>query len=111
MAAEEAAATANTTFTSTLSTSGSAAYGGTAPTATLAGTVHDVLSAVFSIMGVIFLCLTIYAGILWMTAAGDPKKVQKAKDILGQSLIGVIICLLAYGFTFWVFTWGLVLAI
>ncbi len=98
-------------FTSSLSTSASGAYGDSVPTATLASTVGDVLSAVFSIMGVIFLCLTIYAGILWMTAAGDPKKVQKAKDILAQSTIGVVICLLAYGFTFWVFTWGLVLAI
>lgn len=107
----EAIATTTSPFTSTLSTTGTGAYGGTAPTATLANTVHDVLSAVFSIMGVIFLCLTIYAGILWMTAMGDPKKVTKAKDILGQSLIGVVICLLAYGFTFWVFTWGTVLAI
>ena len=54
--------------------------------------------------------LTVYAGILWMTAAGDPKKVQKAKDILVQSTTGVVICLLAYGFTFWVFTLGKTLA-
>ncbi len=103
-------ATTSSPFTSTLSTSGSAAYGGTVPAATLASTVGIVLSAVFSIMGVIFLCLTVYAGILWMTAAGDPKKVQKAKDILVQSTTGVVICLLAYGFTFWVFTLGKTLA-
>jgi hypothetical protein len=102
----EAAVTSSSPFTSTLSTTTTAAYGGTAPTATLAGTVNDVLSAVFSIMGVIFLCLTVYAGILWMTAAGDPKKVQKAKDILVQSTTGVVICLLAYGFTYFVFTLG-----
>ncbi len=92
-------------FTTTLSTTGGAAYGGSAPTATLASTVGDVLTAVFSILGVIFLVLTVYAGILWMTAAGDPKKVTKAKDILGQSLTGLVICLLAYGITHWVFTW------
>lgn len=99
------------TFTSSLPTAGSAAYGGTAPTATFASTVHDILSAVFSIMGVIFLVLIIYAGMLWMTAQGDPKKVQKAQDILAQSVIGLIICLAAYGITYWVFTWALVVAI
>ena len=102
----DTAETTSSPFTSTLSTTGNGAYGGTATKATLASTVNDVLSAVFSILGVLFLCLTVYAGILWMTAAGDPKKVQKAKDILSQSLIGVVICLLAYGFTYWVFRLG-----
>ncbi len=98
--AEADAATGNTTFTSTLSTSGTAAYGGTAPTATLATTVHDLINAVFGILGVIFFCLMVYAGILWMTAAGDPKKVQKAKDILSQSVIGLIIVVLSYGIAY-----------
>ena len=101
---------ADSTFTSSLPTAGTAAYG-TAPSATFATTVHDILSAVFSIMGVIFLVLTIYAGMIWMTAQGDSKKVQKAKDILSQSVIGLIICLAAYGITTWVFTWALVVAI
>lgn len=101
--------TASTPFTNTLPASANAAYGGTAPTLTFANTVQAILSAVFGILGVVFFCLMIYAGVLWMTAAGDPKKVQKAKDILSQSVIGVLICLLAYGFTFWVFVWGTVL--
>lgn len=97
-------------FTTTLQTSGNAAYGGVAPDAEITDILHEILSAVFSILSIIFLCLTIYAGILWMTAAGDPKKVTKAKDILGQSLTGLVICLLAYGITYWVFTWALVVA-
>jgi preprotein translocase subunit SecG len=98
-------------FTTKLDVTAGGAYDGTAPEATFAGTVHDILSAVFGVLGVIFLVLILYAGILWMTAQGDPKKVQKAKDILVQSVIGLVICLAAYGITTWVFTRALVIAI
>lgn len=99
---------ADSPFTSTLPTAASAAYGGAVPTATFASTIGTILTFVFSVLGVIFLLLTIYAGILWMTAAGDPKKVQKAKDILAQSVIGLIICVAAYGFSYTILAWGMV---
>ena len=88
-------------FTGSISDAGNAAYG-TAPTLSLSQTVGDILSAVFGVLGVLFLVLTVYAGILWMTATGDPKQVTKAKDILIQSVTGLVICLLAYSITFFV---------
>ena len=55
-----------------------------------------IIKVVLGLMGVIFLLLTIYAGITWMTAAGDSKKVDKAKGILGTAVIGLVIVLAAY---------------
>ena len=101
--------TSSSTFTGSLPTAGNAAYGGAAPTSNFSQLVHDILLPVFSLLGVIFLCLTIYAGFLWMTAAGDPKKVQKAKDILAQSVTGIVLVMLAYGITYFVTGWLVVI--
>lgn len=54
----------------------------------IAGTV---VNAVLSLLGVIFVILIIYAGILWMTAGGEEAKVEKAQKILKNAIIGLII--------------------
>lgn len=61
--------------------------------------VGDVIGLLLGLLGVIFLVLTIYAGFLWMTAAGDSKKVDQAKSILTTSVIGLAIILAAYAIT------------
>lgn len=55
-----------------------------------------LIAPAFSIVGVLFFALTVYAGFLWMTAQGDPKQVAKAKDILKNATIGLIITVSAY---------------
>ena len=62
----------------------------------LTATIGKLISALLSVLGVIFLLLIIWAGFTWMTAQGDPKKVDKAKDILITSVVGLIILLSAY---------------
>ncbi len=62
----------------------------------LTATIGMLISALLSVLGVIFLLLIIWSGFTWMTAAGDPKKVDKAKDILITSVVGLIILLSAY---------------
>lgn len=62
----------------------------------LTDTIGLLINVLLSFLGVIFLLLIIYAGFLWMTAAGDEGKVDKAKDILITSVIGLIILLSAY---------------
>lgn len=63
---------------------------------TLAG---KIIGVVLSFVGVIFLILTIYAGITWMTAEGNEQKVSEAKDLLINSIIGLIIIFAAYAIT------------
>ncbi|OGL74144.1 hypothetical protein A3F28_00230 [Candidatus Uhrbacteria bacterium RIFCSPHIGHO2_12_FULL_57_11] len=58
--------------------------------------VGNAINVFLSILGVIFLVLTVYAGYLWMTARGDDQQVTKAKDILKAAVIGVAITLSAY---------------
>lgn len=64
--------------------------------------VGKVVQALLSFLGVIFFILMIYAGFIWMTAKGDQQKVQKAKDVLINSLIGLIIVVTAYAVSYFV---------
>lgn len=62
----------------------------------LEDTLGTLISVFLGLLGIIFLVLVIYAGFLWMTAAGDDKKVGQAKQILITSVVGLVILLSAY---------------
>ena len=54
------------------------------------------IQILLGLTGIIFLVIIIYAGIMYMTAAGDPGKVDKAKKMITQSIIGLILIVGAY---------------
>ncbi|MBI5369877.1 hypothetical protein HZA85_01650 [Candidatus Uhrbacteria bacterium] len=58
--------------------------------------IGGLINMFLSILGIVFVVLVIYAGYLWMTASGDATKVDKAKKLLGQAIIGIIIIVAAY---------------
>jgi cytochrome bd-type quinol oxidase subunit 2 len=58
-----------------------------------------VINASLSIIGVLFLGLMIYGGIIWMIARGNEQNTEKAKKIIRNSIIGLIIVFAAYAIT------------
>jgi len=64
--------------------------------------IGTVIAALLSLLGVIFLGLTIYGGMMWMTAEGKEERIEKAKNIIVESLIGLVIVLAAYAISFFV---------
>lgn len=60
------------------------------------------INAMLQLVGLLFMVLTVYAGILWMTARGNEDQVQKAQKIITASLIGLIITISAYAITVFV---------
>lgn len=76
-----------------------AVAGTTGLTKDFAGSISTIIIAVLSLAGTVFLVLTVYAGILWMTAQGKEEQVTKAKDIVTQAIIGLAITLAAYAIT------------
>lgn len=76
-----------------------AAVGGTGLSSDFATSVGTVIKGVLSLVGTIFLVLTVYAGILWMTAQGSEEKVNKAKNIIQAAVIGLFIVMAAYAIT------------
>ena len=50
-----------------------------------------VINGLLALLGVIFIILTVIAGIKWMTAAGSEEKVKSATASIQRSVIGLII--------------------
>lgn len=63
--------------------------------------IQNILSAVIAISGLVAVVFIIIGGINYMTSAGDPGKVKKAKDTILYALIGLIICALAFAIVNW----------
>jgi len=93
-----APAVASAQFTSALQKLDSAA-GNTGLTADFETSLSKIITTALSLVGTIFLGLTIYAGILWMTASGEEDKITKAKSILTAAIIGLAITMMAYAIT------------
>ncbi|MFH1173149.1 MAG: hypothetical protein V1692_01305 [bacterium] len=72
------------------------------PNTPLSKAMGKVIGAALSLVGVIFLALMVYGGILWMTARGNDDQVNKARNIITAAVIGIIIVLAAYGITYFV---------
>ncbi|MDD2758445.1 MAG: pilin [Patescibacteria group bacterium] len=66
--------------------------------------ISTIIRTALSVIGMVFLVLTIYAGALWMTAGGNEEQITKAKNIIKASVIGLIIIFSAYSITYFV-TW------
>jgi hypothetical protein len=69
------------------------------PTTDIDTRITDIISVALSFVGVIFLCLMIYGGFLWMTAAGESDKVEDAKKIIRNAIIGLVLIFSAYAIT------------
>lgn len=61
--------------------------------------IGKIISIVLSFLGVIFLLLMIYAGYMWMTARGNEDQITKAKTLIKNAIIGLIVVLAAYAVT------------
>ncbi|MBT4277818.1 DUF4215 domain-containing protein [Candidatus Falkowbacteria bacterium] len=65
-------------------------------TQTLKSTLINVINIALGFLGILAITFILYGGFVWMTAAGSPEKVEKAKKILVSALIGLAIILLSF---------------
>jgi hypothetical protein len=66
--------------------------------------VGRIINILLSILGVIFFVLLVYGGFLWMTSQGNEDKVKKAKTLITDAVIGLVIILAAYAISSFVIT-------
>lgn len=64
--------------------------------------ISTVIQVALSFLGVIFLILIIYGGILWMTAGGNQERLSKAHSLIRSAIIGLIIVVSAYAISWFV---------
>lgn len=58
-----------------------------------------IVRAALTLIGLIFLILTVYGGSLYLTAGGNEETVKKAKNIIVRAMIGVLIVVFAGAIT------------
>lgn len=78
-------------------TGGEAGFEGTQTS--LAVIIGGIIRVLLGFVGVVILILTIYAGFLWMTAAGNEERIGKAKKIIAGAVAGAVIVMGAYAIT------------
>jgi hypothetical protein len=64
--------------------------------------IGKYINFILSFLGVIFLFLMIYGGYVWMKARGNEADVTRAKEILTNAGIGLVIVVLAYAISYFV---------
>lgn len=69
---------------------------GQGQTQSLPTLVGRFINVLLSVLGIIFVVLIVYAGFLYMTAGGSEDNVKKAKRLMSQAIIGLIIIVTAY---------------
>ena len=63
---------------------------------TLPRAIGNIISLFLSFVGLILLVIIVYAGFLWLTAQGNEEQVTKAKSLLKNGIIGLVIILGSY---------------
>ncbi len=71
--------------------------------ADLKSVIKGIVNVFFSFLGVIAVLILLYGGFVWMTAAGDESKVEKAKKTIIAAVIGLVIIFSAFAIVSFVF--------
>lgn len=64
-----------------------------------------IVRSALVLLGVIFFALTVYAGVLYLTAGGNEEQVKKSTTILKRAVIGLFIVIFAGAITQFVFSY------
>ncbi len=71
-------------------------------TADLKTTIINIIKWILGILALTALVFIIYGGVIWLTSAGNPEKIQKAKRIILNAVIGMIIVLISWAIVIFV---------
>lgn len=58
--------------------------------------IGRIINVVLGFLGILLLVYILYAGFLWMTAGGNEDNVKKAKAMIKNAIIGLIIVVAAF---------------
>ena len=67
-------------------------------------TVNNIIKVLLGLLGILAVLLILWGGFIWMTAAGDTDKVEKAKKLIISGIIGLVIIFAAYAIAQFVIT-------
>ncbi len=66
-------------------------------------TVSRIISYFLGLLGIVAVCIILYAGFTWMTAGGSEEKITTAKRLIVNAVIGLVIIMSAFAITQFIF--------
>ena len=66
-------------------------------------TIARIINVVLGILGIVVTLIIIAGGFRWMTAGGNEENVAQAKKIISAGIIGLLIIIVAYALSTWIF--------
>lgn len=69
---------------------------GTGTSQTLPQLIGSFINVFLGLLGIVFVVIIVYAGFLYLTDQGEGKKVEQAKKLITNSVIGLVIIVAAY---------------
>ena len=67
-------------------------------------TIARIINVVLGILGIVVTLIIIAGGFRWMTAGGNEEAVSQAKKIISAGVIGLLIIIIAYALSTWIFS-------
>lgn len=67
--------------------------------------VFTFINLALTLLGMVFLVLLLYAGVIWVLARGNEEEITRAKTTLTRALVGLVIILSSYGISWVAFTY------
>ncbi len=71
--------------------------------------VGNIIRIVLGLVGVLFLALFMYGGVMWMISGGEQKKVKAAQDTIKNAVLGL--CAIVFSYTIVLFVVETVLGV
>lgn len=65
--------------------------------------ISMIIKGALSLLALIFLIIMVFSGYRWMTASGNEESVTKSKDAIKRAIIGLVIIMMAYAITYFIF--------
>ncbi|KKQ57102.1 MAG: hypothetical protein US74_C0008G0029 [Parcubacteria group bacterium GW2011_GWA2_38_13] len=65
--------------------------------------IFAIINVLLGFLSIVAVLIIMYGGFVWMTSKGDPKRVDDAKNILKNAVIGLVIIFLAFSIVQFVF--------
>ncbi|MBI4437798.1 hypothetical protein HY631_02500 [Candidatus Uhrbacteria bacterium] len=97
--AQESSSSATATISQGLENTASGTY---SSSLTLTAFIGNLIQALLTATGIVFLVITVLGGISYMIANGDDTKIKKAKGMIVNALVGLVIIVGAYALTSYV---------
>lgn len=85
-------------------TADKAGYETTGASASIPDRIQLIVSIVLGLVALIFFVLTLYSGLIWLTAGGKEGQTEKAKGVLEAAIIGLVIVSASYAISTFILT-------